>query len=93
MEKVKSPSKKERKVLTNLVLSPAFGRDYISPEDVLKDWDLGKEFFVESSGLREKMPFVNKKGFYRNPNGVFSSVIYVHFRYAGLSKRKVIKPL
>ena len=76
--------------MRNLILTPAYGRDYTTPSEVIKDWDNDKDFIIHSED--GKSTYINKSDFIRlrgtNP---IQNVEYIHFRYRKLTKRKVIK--
>lgn len=87
--KIESNPVKDRKV-KQIILKPAHGRDYDNPVDALNDWDNGKDFEIDNADYHGF--FLNKAEFYSRKESDFSNVMYIHFKYDNLSKRKVIKP-
>ena len=60
--------------MSELILTPAYGRDYNSKDAVLKDYNDGKDFMMQPQGC-----YCSNRDFY-------GSVLPIKFRYAKLRK-------
>ena len=65
---------------TRLTLMPAYGRDYKSKQEVLADWNAGKDFRIATAS-----GYINKE------DAIKGSVKEVNIRYRGLRQVAVIK--
>lgn len=68
--------------MSNLHLIPAYGRDYKSKADVLKDWNADKDFTVSGYG---GSGYINKSGAQQ------AGVTSVNIRYKQLRSVCVVK--
>ena len=67
---------------TELILLPAYGRDYHSREAVLKDWEADKDFTLASTGQK-----INKSDYLE-----FAPHAQVKFRYSKKTKSFYLNP-
>lgn len=60
----------------DLILKPAYGRDYVSKKDLLADWEANKDFEIVATGQK-----INKADYEKySPNSI------IKFRYQKLTK-------
>lgn len=66
------------KMYYNIVVTPAYGRDYKSKKAVIEDWDKDLDFTVEPSGR-----YVNKQ---QTDQLLKTGITHIEFRYAHKTK-------
>ena len=66
----------------NAILTPAYGRDYTSAEAIIKDWNDGRDFIMQSEcfycSIRDTEAFM------------LDGYTHIHFRYQKMTKVHVL---
>jgi hypothetical protein len=68
--------------MSKLTLVPAYGRDYTSQDQVIADWNAGKDFLAQNY---QQGGYINKEG------AIEYGVAQVTIRYAKLRKLVVVE--
>jgi hypothetical protein len=68
--------------MSNLTVSPAYGRDYKSQKEVKQDWEENKDFFVQS---------MFQSGYINKQDALAQGITSVNVRYKRLTQVCVIK--
>jgi hypothetical protein len=71
--------------METLTVVPAYNREYTRQEEIIRDWESGKDFQIDDVGSKFNGSYINKE------DAIAGGIESVKVRYAKLCKACIIK--